>query len=68
MDQTGEVQTLEEFALGYLSGSRQRREVPSSHQAVRERLRRRSLQVSTQNDSDDDATCELNYSSLRWEE
>lgn len=64
MDQTGEAWKPEGSALECLCDSRLHREAASSHQAARELLRRRLLQVSTQNDSDDGATCEWNYSSL----
>ena len=57
MDLPGEVWKPEGSALGYPRDSRQHREAPSSHRADRERLRRRLRQVSTENDSDDGATC-----------
>ena len=56
-DQIGDAWRPEGSGLGSLCGSRQRREAVSNHPADRERLRRLSLQVSTQNDSDDGATC-----------
>jgi len=55
-DQRGEAWLPEGFFLECQCGLQQRRAVPSSHPADRERLRRRLLQVSTQNGSDDGAT------------
>lgn len=57
MDRTGEVWIPEGSALECLCDFRRRREAASNHQAAREQLHRRLPQVSTQNDSDDGATC-----------
>lgn len=56
-DQTDEVWRREGSGLGCPSGFRQRHEAASSHQADRERLRRRLRRVSSQTDPDDGATC-----------
>ena len=57
MDPISVVWLTEESGRVSRFGLQQRHEVPSSHQAARAQSRRRSLQVSNQNDLDDGATC-----------